>query len=149
MKNDNKLILICTMLGFGAFLTLFLFYASISPDPFLSRSEAELRGIILELTPIGMSKEDVIWVNENNPYWHVEEWGIGRGAGSNWISYNSGLRRPNCTNVVGVTSISVMLGIYRPFLTCFTRVGVWAMWGFDEDGNLIDVDVSKGGIFVF
>ena len=149
MKNDNKLILICTVLGFGAFLTLFLFYASTSPDPFLSRSEAELRESILELTPIGMSKEDVIWVNENNPYWHVEEWGIGLGMGTSVIDYHNGLRWRNDTNVVGVTSISVRLGIYRPFLTCFTRLGVQAVWGFDEDGKLLDVGVFKIGVFVF
>ena len=106
----------------------------------LRRSEETIRDRLLELTPIGMSMEDVIKVIESNKSWQIvsisHKFGYVRPGPPDPADYASGKM-----TIIGEKSIRVSLGEYRGFWL----VSVTAFWGFDKDANLIDVYVWKVG----
>jgi len=113
----------------------------------LRKSPEEIRTDILELTPIGMSMEDVIDVIRNNSSWRIE-----RRFDQGYIEGRWYVRGPHQgaysslhdVAIVGVNSMEVYIGSYRYFfflLVFETRVS--AFFGFDEDSNLVDVGIRK------
>jgi len=92
----------------------------------LRKSEEDMRETILELTPIGMSMDDVIKVIEDKDEWKLRHI---------WHEYGY---RDYSQGEIGVKSIRVYLGEYN-----LSTTGVSVFWGFDENSKLIDVYVLK------
>ena len=131
IKKTVKII-ICILI---AFVLVRSVIPRLWPSP-LRRPVEQIREDVLELTPIGMSKEDVIAVIEGHRRWSVrhisDRWGFGMDRWGPSDSLSSG-------NVIGEQSIRAHLGWY---------MGVWradvsAWWGFCADGKLIDVAIRK------
>jgi len=103
-----------------------------------------VRRYILRITPIGTNINDVITIIENRGDWGTHSVDLERG-----FIPGSGARPPLEPDlritVIGDMSIRVRIGGYRAWYKMLflsvTDIGVF--WGFDEDGNLIDVHVRK------
>jgi hypothetical protein len=99
------------------------------------KSEERIRKAMLELTPIGTSMENVIKLIESHKKWKIKKTSYEHGYGiDKW-----GTPGENRNIYIGVKSIKVYLGCYGIIIN--TSVTVY--WGFDEDGNLIDIAVRK------
>ena len=108
----------------------------------LRQSEEQIRGKMLELTPIGMHVDDVLEVFENN-----EEWGNYQHFDDGYLTVRDGrleIRRHEFlqedSKIIGVETIKVHLGTY---LFGLGDTHVVAYWAFDENSNLIDIFVKK------
>ncbi|MCL2420799.1 MAG: hypothetical protein FWD03_02990 [Defluviitaleaceae bacterium] len=102
----------------------------------LRRSSEQIRADILEITPIGMSMEDVLNIIEDNDQWEIRR-----------VSYDFGFYKqaPNeRPRTVGEKSITVRKGHYRSILMEIIVIDVF--WGFDENSQLIDIWVWKAGL---
>ena len=100
------------------------------PAPLLVESTEYIRETLLDFTPIGMNKEDVIKIIKDNEEWKVN------------VNHDYGYSASGYT--VGKTSASAMIGEYR--ITKSFGIGMTAVtvyWGFDEDSKLVDIYVSK------
>ena len=147
MKTWRKFIVI--VLSLLIFITLVTFIPMlITPR---RRPVNMVRNYILRITPIGTNIEDVIKVIESR-----DDWG---GAS---VDYERGFYRetasrpplpgveplfPVSFSVIGEMSVSAGIGRYRSWHNLFfiDVIGVGVTWGFDGDGNLIEVHVRKGG----
>ena len=98
-----------------------------------------VRNYITRVTPIGTSIEEVIEVIESRPNWDVRH-----------INYERGFQiGPPDITIIGEMSVSIHLGIYRAWHTWppFLEQVVDIFFGFDVDGNLVEVYVRKLGMF--
>ena len=106
----------------------------------LRRSAERIRDDMLELTPIGMSMEDVLEIIESNDRWEIK-----------FVSHDFGFYRqePNePRRTIGRQSIRAYTGRYRnlPFVL-WDVIVVDVFWGFDENSELIDIWVWKQGLW--
>lgn len=101
----------------------------------LRSSEEQIRKNMLELTPIGMSMDDVIKVIQSNDKWEIEWINNEYGYGID----NSGTPGENRDMRIGEKSIRIHLGEYR---TLFVT-DVLVYYGFDTDSKLIEISVRK------
>ena len=132
-------------------LSLLIFITLVTFIPMLitpSRRPVDMvRNYILRITPLGTNIEDVIKAIESR-----DDWGMA------FIDYERGFYRETATRppppgteprhtVIGKMRVSVNIGRYRSWhdLFFFDEIGVSVTWGFDGDGNLIEVHVRKGG----
>jgi len=108
----------------------------------LRRPQPMVTTYILNLTPIGMHIDDVV---ESREDWRVH-----------YISYDGGFPHPRLHGenhgwpttrsghpIIGEQSIRVHAGIYRAWYKLFFNTFVDVLWGFDEDGKLIEIFVWK------
>ena len=136
---------------FGIVLTVFaaiiitiavMVHVSLTRHPFLRQTEEEIRAYMLELTPVGMSMDEARIVLEQR--FRVEAW-------DSWsMDYLNGVWRSFDPRIhayrpphIGVKSINLELGSYRRDFNLLSHTFVYAGWGFDENGKLVDVYVSK------
>jgi len=92
----------------------------------LRGSEERIENGILEATPIGMNIENVVSVIDLNSSWELR-WTDGEPRGGQYIA--------------GERFVEAFLGEYFSLRTGHTPAV--AFWGFDADGNLIDLLVIK------
>ena len=138
-----KKIIIYSLLGILV-IVVGVIVISCSSNP-LRKSEARIRESILDLTPIGMSMDDIIKMVESK-----EEWEPPRVNYEYGVLYDKRMRRFRYGNyiealsenfdITGEKSIDITMGHYSGFLV---EVYVTAWWAFDEDSKLIDVFVYK------
>ena len=100
----------------------------------LRRSQEHIQEHILNLTPIGMSMEDVIKIIDGKEKWKV--WNIK--SDGNWNSVPLDYEDFKSISIER-KSIKVLIGEYR---TIFVT-SVIIHWKFDENLKLIDITVSK------
>jgi len=99
-----------------------------------------VRNHILRLTPIGTNMNDVIEVIDANENWRIWQ-----------ISYEWGFEHPRGSVIdpvfIGDKFIRVYAGRYWPAMVpvggFLMETSVSIFWGFDEDGELIEVSVLK------
>lgn len=110
------------------------------------RPPEKLREYILRLTPIGTSIEDAIKVVESREDLTHMRVDFERGFSPLTTT------RPNIEinpgiHVIGEMAVVANMGTYRSLDSLFFlhRVDVNVFWGFDKDGNLIDVHILKIG----
>jgi len=106
----------------------------------LRRPDSLVRQYVLNLTPIGMSMEDVVEVIEGQEgwkIWHINDEGGYLSQGPlvpGWpVSSLSG------RSVIGEKSIRANIGEYQYLLV----TSVTVFWGFDENSELIEVEIWK------
>jgi len=132
MKKSMKYTL-CAVL-----VIILVVFIAIFSNP-LRWSDAYVRNHVLKLTPIGMSMEDVIVVIEGQEAWETR-----------YIDYESGYLsrgplvpdRPvsfSGYSIIGEKSIRALVGEYKYLLV----TSVTVFWGFDENSELIEVEVWK------
>ena len=111
----------------------------------LRKSEDDLLKNMLELTPIGVSMDDVLNIIENNNEWKISyvdhDYGISQGE----------FGKPG--EPIGEKSIRITAGkytgIYRKgsilAMYIYSKVDVYVTiwWGFDENSKLIDIHLKK------
>lgn len=100
----------------------------------LINSEANIRDLLLEKTPIGTKMEDVLEFIEVNEEWEVKS-----------INYETGFYHQRITppRVIGEKSIRVSLGNYRVIRNMYFETNVTVFYGFDENGELVEIWVWK------
>ena len=106
-------------------------------DP-LQRPDFLVRQYVLKRTPIGMSMEDVVEVIEGQEEWVLRN-----------INYDGGYLSPNTRlpaepttsgeYSIGEKSIRALVGEYQYLLV----TSVTVFWGFDENSELIEVEIWK------
>ena len=109
----------------------------------LHRSETSIRNYILRLTPLGTSMEDTIKIVKNSNKWEVRSIDYENGFWSQGRPIPGGIKDEQGRTIIGEKSIRVE-NSYRAFYSLFlleTVVNIY--WGFDADGKLIEVYVSK------
>ena len=116
------IIIVCVFL-----ITLFI------PNP-LKKTTEEIREDILDITPVGMSIDEVLKVIEKNQWLVLQD--------GEWKPWNS--RQNSVTSFyknifVNKQSIKSIIGKYRNFFS--VRVGV--LWNFDENLKLQNIIVEK------
>jgi hypothetical protein len=122
-----KVILVLILLIIFLIIVAINILALINP---LRKSQAGIEKDILKLTPMGMQMDDVIKTIEGNEEWKVR-----------YISYERGYMHPYRENhTVGNKSIRASIGVYKAI---FIPVYVTVLWGFDENGKLIEIYVWK------
>ena len=102
------------------------------------RPRSMIRNHILHITPLGTSIEDVIDIVESREDWDVRHISLERGFR---------LEAPGFP-VIGEMSVRVHLGTYRAWHKWFPLME-WAVdvfWGFDGNGELIEVHIRKLGM---
>ena len=135
------------LLIISVIVVIFIVIESTNP---LRKSENEIRESILELTPIGMSMEDVLKVFEDNNKWKI----LQNGAWQPWASVPDVTVSHYKNTFVERKSIDGLAGKYTGMFrfdgniltTIFYagfKVYVGADWTFDDDLKLIDVHVKK------
>ena len=117
-------------------LLIFVDFVAIIMNP-MRWSQENVRSYALELTPLGTSMEDVIAVVKREKRWAIDR-----------IIYEKGYIYPPGKpdiSIMSEKSIKVHAGTYRSFTMYIYTVStiVTIYWGFDEDGNLIDIYVQK------
>ena len=125
-------------------------FVAISLSNPMRKSEAVVRDYILELTPVGTSKEKVIKFIENNAQQYKDhrhyDWFI------NYETYDHGMKVDSGramlpahgyeydeSELTGKETIEAAVSAYIKFF----EVTVLGCWAFDEDGKLVDVGVYK------
>jgi len=142
MKGRRKIvILVFPLLAILTLLTIIPMFTT-----FMRRPTNMVRNYITRITPIGTSIGDVVEVIERREGWDVRRIDFERGfiPGSS-ARPAQGLN----SNVVGEMAVWVHLGTYHAWHTWppFIEQVVDVFWGFDVDGNLIEVYVRKLGMF--
>jgi len=108
------------------------------------RPQWMIRNQILSITPLGTSIEDVIAIIENSDdFGHMH------------VDFERGLYRPP-TGIYGLPSwigqparhvgemyVSAHIGSYRAWYRWFHITGKSIIWGFDEDGALVEVYIRE------
>ena len=132
-KLYRKRVLLVLVIIVGALLLVFMFYNPMRmPAPII-------RFHILRHTPIGTDMEEVIMVIENNERW-----------GSPIVNRDSGFSHPSrfvdgydgrpTADTVGEQSIQIR---HRYSISLFPDRAIRVLWGFDENGKLIEVHVES------
>ena len=130
-KFKNRLV-IFSIISIGAIV---LITVIITRHP-LFRSPQKILADTLRITPMGMHIDDVVEiVTRQTIIRNVNEWR------SPLIKYDSGYIDPSSrstskSSIVGHKSVRVS---YKTHFNTYISI----YWGFDEDGNLIDVLVDK------
>ena len=130
-------------------LLIALVFATIIPmitTP-MRRPMRMLRRHILQITPMGTSIDDVVDIINNKDDWRTVDRILGFGFAP--LSPRQGppaehLSLPDLPRV-GVQSVSTFLGFYNSWYRFFglLTTSVDVFWGFNEDGELIDVFIWK------
>ena len=134
--NKSVIRFIILLLGIAV---LVVFHLAINP---LCRPETSIRNYILRLTPLGTDIEEVILILENRDELEVRYINYSNGyiyQGSpiaSWPTNEYGM------SVIGDKSIKVE-GSYRAIYKLFLESVVDVCYGFDVDGKLVEVTVSK------
>ena len=136
MGREKRLIfaVVGMMASVIAFILVCLAIEFSSP---LRRPESDIRNDILSLTPIGTSMDDVLAVinrKVNSDGWRIRI-----------IRHDTGYADYSRRGFPVVGEQSIIVDIGRSFMGW---VAVDIAWGFDEDGNLIDVYVRKHNTFL-
>jgi hypothetical protein len=97
----------------------------------LSKDPDHIREVLLTQTPVGTSSDNVAQVLQAHNY-TMSRAKIGYVRRTGDSSFEE----------VGVTSIKADLGKY--YTTPFSTTDVTGHWGFDVDGKLVNIWVSKG-----
>jgi len=104
-----------------------------------------VRNHILRHTPLGTSIEDAVEIIENMDNWGQPRVNLNRGFLPRWHLPEWPACPYTGSRVIGEKSIFVRMDDYRAWYRLFfiapTRVMIY--WGFDGDGNLIEVWVWK------
>ena len=140
IKTSKKKILVLSIVILVVGASVVLFTAD-SANP-LRRSTDEIREDILELTPIGMSMDEVIKVMESNKEWDI--YYVNERSGYVMNADRPGEPSPSDIEegrVIGVKSARALIGTYQN-IPHMAYVSVF--WAFDEDSKLIDIAVRKG-----
>jgi len=135
-----------------ALVALLVAYAIISegrhlthPDEdLLRRPVEEIREYLLELTPVGTHVTEVVAVIEGRETWRF--WGVNERFGFAMRNGRPSEPNPNdiaAGNVIGTQSIRVELGSYWGSMFSIYITHVTVFWGFDENSQLIDIQVRK------
>jgi len=104
----------------------------------IRRPRFMVRNHVLRLTPMGTHIDDVAEILENHKNWNIGH-----------INHERGFTPPRSTerSPIGEMSIRVWAGEYwpsnAPFIGFMVMTSVSIFWGFDADGLLIDVYISK------
>jgi len=134
----KRILLVLAIIG-GVLLALFLMSMIYNP---MRRPAPMIRNHILRHTPLGMNIEEVIEIINNNDRW-----------GTPSINRNSGFRHTNPSGsrwdydgrvgplIIGEQSIQARPARYNVILWHERNARIF--WGFDEDGNLIEVYVCS------
>ena len=125
MKKNFYLLIAGMILGVIAAILL---KQSSTSNSWLRETEETIKRSLFELTPIGMSMEDVLDKISNNEEWEIR-----------WVNSENGFMDPSTGNTIGKKSIRVFIGKYQDFFV--THVTVF--WGFNENSELIDIYVWK------
>jgi len=124
-------------------LSLLLVVLVVTATPMIAtpvrRPRGMLRRYVLRVTPIGTNIDDVIDIIQER-----EDWSLGSVDFHMGFSPITAIPRPDVVPnipIVGEMSVSAVLGRYHAWYVVFgiPEVTATARWGFDEDGNLIDV----------
>jgi len=134
------------------FLTILIFLALTIIIPMITtpmrRPEAMFRNYILRITPIGTNIEEVIQVIEARDDWGVPhiKYELGIVPERPWIRTPRGLGQPDFPRI-GEMSVSSHMGTHFAWYRWFPLMefSVVVYWAFDEDGELIEVFVSRFG----
>jgi len=118
-----------------------------SRDPneeLLRRPIEEIREYLLELTPVGSSMNYVAAVIEGNEAWTL--WSVNNRNG--FAMHNGWPTEPEpndiaAGNVIGTQRIRAEFGNYRRNILSLYVTHVTVFWGFDENSQLIDIQVRK------
>ena len=112
----------------------------------LRKSQEEIRGNMLKLTPVGMSMEDVLKVIESNKKWETM-----------YVSHEHGIPQGELGKAgtpIGEKSIRAHIGEYtgkwyfdgnilHTIYIASLKEYVDVFWAFDEDSKLIEIYVVK------
>lgn len=143
------------ILGIIALAVILVVVFNYISNPLL-KSHEQIKESILELTPIGTSKEQVISVIEANEKWHknynyyngqrkYEHFDHGYLMRYNHpeIRYH-GFQNIDEADIIGKETIKAPIGTYTNFAYGFPLdTSVYVYWAFDENANLIDVAITK------
>lgn len=144
MKNK---IMVYSSLGLA--LIILITVISVLSNP-LRRSQEQIEESILELTPIGMSMEDVLEAIESKKKWET----INVSNEHGFLKQGS-LKRDDTENtIIGGESIEVLAGKYigewhldqnvlNTIVHALFKRSVYVYWGFDENSKLIGLHVMK------
>jgi len=144
MKKRKKFIMIVLSL----FVLLLLITAiQMIVQPY-RRPTAMVRNHILRITPLGTSIEDVVSILESREDFGLLHINLERGFTSNspWSLVDG---QPVAPSPIGEMHVSTGLGIYRAWYKWFPLILEWSVgvsWGFDENGQLIEVQIVKHGM---
>ena len=133
------IVIICIplLLALIFFGLIMIGYYTQNVDPFLRKTAGEIREELLLLTPVGSGMEGVIQLIDSNESWSWHNRYIAPvGAPTDLAGRGR----------VGVHSIRVNLGQYsgNPIRRgSLLAIHVTAIWGFDEDSNVVDIQVRK------
>jgi len=112
-------------------------------EEFLRQSEEEIREYLLELTPVGSSMSDVLVEIERDEMWTLgfinDRFGFVMIDGR---PLTIGNYVPGAT-IIGTQSIRATPGSYRRDIVSMYLTHVDVFWGFDENSQLIDIQVGK------
>ena len=132
VMTKKKSIVIYIFILIGVIISTMIIISYIN-NP-LQKSANRIREDILKFTPVGMSMDEVeIVIRAEN--WRIAEGSSERG----YINPNPSL--PIEQRIVGEKYIGADIGISRYLIILSQSIRVY--WGFDEDGKLIDVYVTK------
>jgi len=132
-KFIKVLLIFSTILVFIIVAFVVFLFVIRSSNP-LRRTESQIRESILEITPIGMSSDEILQIIKDNADWELY-------GGISTIGFPSD---ESWNTLIGETSIRATIGHYRHFFT----TAVVVFWGFDEYSNLIDIRVRKDVLFI-
>ncbi|MCL2388466.1 MAG: hypothetical protein FWC89_13105 [Defluviitaleaceae bacterium] len=113
----------------------------------IQRPRGMVRNYILEITPMGTHIDDVINIIEGRDSWTLGRVDFEMGFSPQTSVRPCPERHPYLT-VIGEMAVFANLGRYRAWYVMFGApyVQVFARWGFDADGNLIEVLVQTSWI---
>lgn len=150
--------IIATAIGTITLIAVMVSIANYMSNPLLKPNE-QIKESILEITPIGMSKEQVIALIETNEQWHKNkykdlyenmydgkyqyfDYGYAIKNGIFLIRYHGG--QYDDTEMIGKEAIEAPIGTYTNFAYGFPfDTTVYVYWAFDENSNLVDVAITK------
>ena len=131
-----------TIRVFLILLIVIVIVVAVNPLTSLRRSNETIRESVLEVTPVGTSMEDVTRTIKGKIGWRLQAVHYDRGyqvIGGRPSFYHPEYSVGNRSAVVGTKSMRAFIGTY--YSPWHTTVEVY--WGFDEDGRLIDIAVTK------
>ncbi len=146
------------IIGFIALTVILVVVVTETSNP-LRRSNEQIKESILELTPIGTNKEQIIAEIEANKQWHKNkykdlyenmfdgkyqhfDYGYAIRNGMLLIRYHGG--QYDDSEMIGKEAMKAPIGTYTNFAYGFPfDTTVYVYWAFDENSNLVDIAITK------